>query len=129
MSRTDRIIKTPLNQLNFSNRTSKIRPTLRKRGALNCTSNMLAHRFAHCSYGAMINLCKLLPNALLDRLVDQMHYKSVAQYNNGLRVLLGLPRCCMFADAWTDDFYNSSFLSIIECVADSIAFRKCLMIK
>lgn len=86
----------------------------RERRALAARCNMLAHRFARCSNEVKITLFKAYCQGFYTsslwvsytrRALDALR----VQYNNGFRVLLGLPRFCsasgMFAAARTDDFY------------------------
>ncbi|KAL0860785.1 hypothetical protein ABMA27_009329 [Loxostege sticticalis] len=72
----------------------------RERRALAVRCNMLVRRFARCSPSVKITLFKSYCQT-----VNALR----VQYNNGFRMLLGLPRFCsasgMFAEARTDDFY------------------------
>ncbi|CAK1582534.1 unnamed protein product [Parnassius mnemosyne] len=107
----------------------------RERRALAVRCNMLARRFARCSEQVKITLfkaycqvfytCSLWSN-YSQRTVDTLR----VQYNNGFRILLGLPRFCsasgMFAKARTDDYYalirkkTASLLGRVRASSNSI---------
>ncbi|XP_026331752.1 uncharacterized protein LOC113239102 [Hyposmocoma kahamanoa] len=87
----------------------------RERRALAAKCNMLAHRFARCSNEAKLTLFKAYCQTFYTCALWARYSKKVldtlrVQYNNGFRVLLGLPRYCsasgMFADMRTDDFWG-----------------------
>lgn len=86
----------------------------RERRALAVRGNMLARRFARCAREVKITLfkafCQSMYTSGLWVSYTQSTYNTLrVQYNNILRMLLGLPRRCsasgMFAEARTDDFY------------------------
>lgn len=86
----------------------------RERRALAVRCNMLARRFARCSAPVKVTLfkafCQNFYTCNLWFQHTQKAYNALRiQYNNGFRVLMGLPRFCsasgMFADARVDDFY------------------------
>ncbi|XP_045781568.1 uncharacterized protein LOC123878440 [Maniola jurtina] len=86
----------------------------RERRALAVKCNMLARRFARCSKETKITLFKAYcQNFYSGSLWVNFSKKAIdtlrVQYNNGFRMLLGLPRFCsasgMFADERTDDFF------------------------
>ncbi|XP_023933975.1 uncharacterized protein LOC112042975 [Bicyclus anynana] len=86
----------------------------RERRALSVRANMLARRFARCSYAVKITLfrayCTSFYTCSLWAKYSQKSYNALrVQYNNAFRVLMGLPRFCsasgMFADARVDCFY------------------------
>lgn len=86
----------------------------RERGALAARGNMLARRFARCTTEVKMTLfrayCQSFYSCSLWVRYTQKAYNALrVQYNNVLRMLLGLPRFCsasgMFADARLDDFY------------------------
>lgn len=107
----------------------------RERRTLAARCNMLAHRFARCSVEAKITLFKAYcQNFYTGALWVNYTRKALdvlrVQYNNGFRVLLGLPRFCsastMFAEAHTNDFYaimrnkTASLLSRLRSSSNSI---------
>ncbi|CAK1595278.1 unnamed protein product [Parnassius mnemosyne] len=86
----------------------------RERRAMAVRCNMLARRFARCSFGVKITLFKAFCQTLYtcnlwvnytQRAINALRI----QYNNAFRVLVALPRCCsasaMFAHAHTDGFH------------------------
>lgn len=86
----------------------------RERRALSVRCNMIARRFARCSKEVKITLfkayCQSFYTCSLWVNYTQKTYKALCvQYNNALRMLLGMSRQCsaskMFADANIDDFY------------------------
>ncbi|XP_061711717.1 uncharacterized protein LOC133521011 [Cydia pomonella] len=86
----------------------------RERTALAVRCNMLIRRFARCSQQVKITLfkayCQVFYTCSLWTSFTQKTISSLrVQYNNGFRMLLGLPRFCsasgMFAQARTDDYY------------------------
>lgn len=86
----------------------------RERRALSVRANMIARRFARCSRAVKITLfrafCTSFYTCSLWLDYTQKQYNALrVQYNNALRMLLGLPRFCsasgMFADARVDCFY------------------------
>lgn len=85
----------------------------RERRALAVRSNMLIRRFARCSYDVKLTLFRAYCQAFYTcSLWINFTQKAMSalrvQYNNGFRMLLGLPRFCsasgMFAEAHTDGF-------------------------
>ncbi|XP_026744251.1 uncharacterized protein LOC113505646 [Trichoplusia ni] len=86
----------------------------RERRALSVRCNMLARRFARCSKPIKNTLfkayCQSFYTCSLWVKYTQKAYSALrVQYNNGYRMLLGLPRFCsasgMFAEARIDDFF------------------------
>lgn len=86
----------------------------RERRALSVRANMLARRFARCSTAVKLTLftayCQSFYTCSLWVNYTQRYWSALrVQYNNGFRVLMGLPRFCsasgMFAEARVDDFY------------------------
>ncbi|KAL0819820.1 hypothetical protein ABMA28_007847 [Loxostege sticticalis] len=86
----------------------------RERRSLAVRCNMLARRFARCTNAVKITLfkayCQSFYTCGLWTCYTQRAYSDLrVQYNNALRILLGLPWRCsasgMFAEAHTDDFY------------------------
>ncbi|PZC82654.1 hypothetical protein B5X24_HaOG210098 [Helicoverpa armigera] len=86
----------------------------RERRALAARCNMLARRFARCTNQVKLTLfrayCQSFYSCSLWVRYTQKAYNALrVQYNNALRMLLGLPRWCsasgMFAEARVDDFY------------------------
>lgn len=86
----------------------------RERRALTVRCNMLARRFARCSEQAKITLfkayCQTFYTSSLWTSYTQNAFSALrVQYNNGFRMLLGLPRFCsasgMFAEARVDGFH------------------------
>ncbi|XP_063379380.1 uncharacterized protein LOC134666122 [Cydia fagiglandana] len=86
----------------------------RERRALAVRSNMLARRFARCSREVKIVLFKAFNQSFYSSSLWVKYTKKAlnalrVQYNNALRMLLGLPTWCsasrMFAEAQTDDFH------------------------
>ncbi|XP_050684520.1 uncharacterized protein LOC126979317 [Leptidea sinapis] len=86
----------------------------RERRALAVRSNMLARRFIQCSSEVKITLFKaycqtFYTSSLWVRYTQRTLSAFRVQYNNGFRLLLGLPRICsasaMFADARVDGFH------------------------
>ncbi|XP_026331998.1 uncharacterized protein LOC113239294 [Hyposmocoma kahamanoa] len=107
----------------------------RERRALAIRSNMLARRFARCSRQVKITLFKaycqsFYTSSLWFNYTKRSLSALRVQYNNGFRVLMGLPRFCsastMFAEARVDDFYaiirkrTASLLSRLRGSANSI---------
>ncbi|XP_068621204.1 uncharacterized protein [Battus philenor] len=87
----------------------------RERRAMAVRCNMLARRFARCSTEVKITLfkayCQTLYTCNLWVSYTQRTFSALrVQYNNGLRMLLGLPRHCsaseMFALTRTDGFHT-----------------------
>lgn len=87
----------------------------RERRALSVRCNMLARRFARCTKEVKITLfkayCQSFYTCGLWVNYTQKAYNALrVQYNNGFRMLLGLPRHCsasgMFAEACISDFYG-----------------------
>lgn len=85
----------------------------KERRALAVRSNMLARRFARCSYEVKITLFKAYTQSFYSSSLWVSYTKRAynalrVQYNNAFRMLLGLPRWCsasgMFADARVDGF-------------------------
>lgn len=88
----------------------------RERRALSVRANMVAHRFARCSYEAKITLfrayCTTFYTSSLWISYTQKAYNAIrVQYNNAMWSLLRLPRFCsasgMFAEAGVDCFYTT----------------------
>ncbi|XP_063620691.1 uncharacterized protein LOC134793096 [Cydia splendana] len=86
----------------------------RERRALSVRANMIARRFARCSFNVKTTLfrayCTTFYTSSLWVKYTQKAYNALrVQYNNALRALLHLPRCCsasgMFAEARVDCFY------------------------
>ncbi|XP_026326114.1 uncharacterized protein LOC113240070 [Hyposmocoma kahamanoa] len=86
----------------------------RERRALAVRSNMLARRFARCSKQVKVTLFKAYCQVFYAcNLWASFTQRAISvlrvQYNNGFRMLMGLPRACgasgMFAQARLDDFY------------------------
>jgi hypothetical protein len=86
----------------------------RERRALSVRSNMLIRRFARCTTDVKITLfkayCQSFYTCSLWINYTQKAYSALrVQYNNGFRMLLGLPRHCsasgMFCEAHTDGFH------------------------
>lgn len=86
----------------------------RERRALAARCNMLARRFARCTNQVKLTLfrayCQSFYSCSLWVKYTQKAYNALrVQYNNALRMLLGLPRYCsasgMFAEHRVDDFY------------------------
>lgn len=107
----------------------------RERRALAIRSNMLARRFARCSRQVKITLFKAYCQSFYtSSLWFNYTKKSLnalrVQYNNGFRMLMGLPRFCsastMFAEARVDGFHaimrkkTASLLSRLRSSANSI---------
>ncbi|XP_045775168.1 uncharacterized protein LOC123874053 [Maniola jurtina] len=93
---------------------SDIKDIERERRALAVRCSMVARRFARCNKQVKITLfkayCQTFYTCSLWVSYTQRTYNDLrVQYNNGFRVLMGLPRFCsaslMFAEARTDDFY------------------------
>lgn len=87
----------------------------RERRALAVRSNMLARRFARCSKDVKLTLfrayCQSFYTCGLWVKYTKRSFNALRiQYNNGFRMLLGLPRYCsasgMFAEERVDDFYG-----------------------
>ncbi|XP_063627510.1 uncharacterized protein LOC134799017 [Cydia splendana] len=85
----------------------------RERRALAVRCNMVARRFARCSKNVKVTLfkayCQTFYTCSLWVNYTQKALRALrVQYNNGFRMLLGLPRFCsasqMFTDAHTDSF-------------------------
>jgi hypothetical protein len=85
----------------------------RERRALAVRSNMLARRFARCTRDVKVTLfkafCQTFYTCSLWVKCTQRALNALrVQYNNGFRMLLGLPRFCsasgMFAEARVDSF-------------------------
>ncbi|XP_047036439.1 uncharacterized protein LOC124642170 [Helicoverpa zea] len=85
----------------------------RERRALLVRANMLARRFARCTAQVKITLfkayCQSFYTCSLWVKYTQKTYNALrVQYNNAIRMLMGLPRFCsasgMFADARVDGF-------------------------
>jgi hypothetical protein len=85
----------------------------RERRALAVRCNMVARRFARCSEQVKLTLFKAFCQTFYTcSLWVNYTQKAISalrvQYNNGFRILLGLPRFCsasgMFADAHVDGF-------------------------
>ncbi|XP_022818955.1 uncharacterized protein LOC111351303 [Spodoptera litura] len=107
----------------------------RERRALAVRCNMLARRFARCSKEVKVTLfkaycqvfytCSLWAGYTL-RTISALR----VQYNNGFRMLMGLPRFCsasgMFAQAHVDDFHaiirqkSASLLCRVRAISNSI---------
>jgi exonuclease III len=86
----------------------------RERRAMAIRGNMLARRFARCSESVKVTLfrayCQTFYTCSLWVRFTQRAYNTLrVQYNNILRMLLGLPKYCsassMFAEARLDDFF------------------------
>ncbi|CAG9129821.1 unnamed protein product [Plutella xylostella] len=86
----------------------------RERRALAVRSNMLARRFARCTRQVKLTLfrayCQSFYTCSLWVNYTRRAYSALrVQYNNALRIVLGLPRFCsasgMFAEARVDDFF------------------------
>ncbi|XP_026322229.1 uncharacterized protein LOC113231903 [Hyposmocoma kahamanoa] len=107
----------------------------RERRALAARCNMLAHRFARCSEEAKITLFKaycqsFYTGGLWVNYTQKALSALRVQYNNGFRMLMGLPRHCsassMFALAGVDDFFavmrnkKASLLSRLRSSSNSI---------
>ncbi|XP_045777825.1 uncharacterized protein LOC123875822 [Maniola jurtina] len=93
---------------------SDVRDIERERRALAVRCNTLARRFARCNREVKLTLfkayCQTFYTCSLWVTYTHRAYSDLrVQYNNGFRVLMGLPRWCsasqMFAEAHTDDFY------------------------
>ncbi|XP_045541692.1 uncharacterized protein LOC123723174 [Papilio machaon] len=103
----------------------------RERRAMAVRCNMLARRFSRCSTGVKIMLfktyCQTLYTCNLWVSYTQRALSALrVQYNNSLRMLLGLPRHCsaseMFAHAHTDGFnavLRKRIASLLRRVRDS----------
>ncbi|XP_047990777.1 uncharacterized protein LOC125229884 [Leguminivora glycinivorella] len=85
----------------------------RERRALAVRCNMLSRRFARCNGNVKITLFKAFCQSFYTCSLWTNYTKKALsalriQYNNGFRMLLGLPRYCsasgMFAEARTDSF-------------------------
>ncbi|XP_026323252.1 uncharacterized protein LOC113232693 [Hyposmocoma kahamanoa] len=85
----------------------------RERRALSVRSNMLARRFARCSYDVKVTLFKaysqsFYSSSLWVKYTKRAYSALRVQFNNAFRMLLGLPSRCsasgMFAEARTDGF-------------------------
>ncbi|XP_063621719.1 uncharacterized protein LOC134793932 [Cydia splendana] len=88
----------------------------RERRALCVRANMIARRFARCSWDVKVTLfrayCTSLYTCSLWANYTQKAYNTLrVQFNNAFRALMGLPRYCsasgMFAEARTACFYAS----------------------
>lgn len=86
----------------------------RERRAMAVRCNMLVRRFARCTSQVKITLfkayCQVFYTCSLWASYTQKAVSALrVQYNDGLRMLLGLPRYCsastMFAEARVDDFF------------------------
>ncbi|CAH2236384.1 jg10764 [Pararge aegeria aegeria] len=86
----------------------------RERRALAIRCNMIARKFSRCTRKVKLTLfrayCQTFYTCSLWVSYTQRAYNDLRiQYNNGFRVLLGLPRSCsasqMFAENHVDDFY------------------------
>ncbi|CAG9094257.1 unnamed protein product [Plutella xylostella] len=86
----------------------------RERRALAIRCNMLARRFARCTRQVKLTLfrayCQSFYTCSLWVNYTRRAYSALrVQYNNALRIVLGLPRFCsasgMFAEARVDDFF------------------------
>lgn len=107
----------------------------RERRALAVRSNMLARRFARCSDQVKVTLfrayCQTFYTCSLWYRYTQRPFNALrVQYNNGFRMLVGLPRFCsasgMFAEARVDGFHAimrkrlASLLSRVRASTNSI---------
>lgn len=107
----------------------------RERRALAVRSNMLARRFVRCSEQVKVTLFKAYCQtfytcSLWFRYTQRTLNALRVQYNNGFRMLLGLPRFCsasgMFAEARVDGFHAiirkrlASLLSRVRSSTNSI---------
>ncbi|XP_026331758.1 uncharacterized protein LOC113239109 [Hyposmocoma kahamanoa] len=107
----------------------------RERRALAARCNILAHRFARCSEEAKITLFKayyqsFYTGGLWVNYTQKALSALRVQYNNGFRMLMGLPRHCsassMFALEGVDDFFavmqnkKASLLSRLRSSPNSI---------
>lgn len=107
----------------------------RERRAMAVRCNMLIRRFARCSREAKITLfkayCQVFYTCSLWTSYTQKTISALrVQYNNGFRMLMGLPRFCsasgMFAQARTDDFFAimrkraASLMSRLRASSNSI---------
>ncbi|PZC82307.1 hypothetical protein B5X24_HaOG210610 [Helicoverpa armigera] len=107
----------------------------RERRALAVRCNMLARRFARCSKLAKITLfkayCQVFYTCSLWTNYTQRAISALrVQYNNGFRMLMGLPRFCsasgMFAEARVDGFHaivrqkSASLLCRVRASSNSI---------
>ena len=99
----------------------------RERRALAVRCNMLARRFARCSRAVKITLfkayCQVFYTCSLWTNYTQRTISALrVQYNNGFRMLMGLPRFCsasgMFAQAHVDGFH-----AIFRQKSASLLFR------
>ncbi|KAL0850723.1 hypothetical protein ABMA28_006665 [Loxostege sticticalis] len=86
----------------------------RERRALSTRCNMVARRFSRCSRQVKITIfkayCQSFYTGNLWVNYTQRVYSALrVQYNNGFRMLMGLPRFCsasgMFSDMHTDGFH------------------------
>lgn len=101
----------------------------RERRALSVRCNMLARRFARCSASVKLTLFKAFCQnfytcSLWVRYTQKAYSALRVQYNNGFRMLMGLPRFCsasgMFTNAHVDDMN-----SIIRKRIASLMRRTC----
>ncbi|XP_063381246.1 uncharacterized protein LOC134667759 [Cydia fagiglandana] len=103
----------------------------RERRALAVRCNMLSRRFARCNGNVKVTLFKAFCQTLYTCSLWTNYTKRAlnalrVQYNNGFRMLLGLPRFCsasgMFAEAHTDSFgaiIRNRTASLMRRVRDS----------
>ncbi|CAH2224172.1 jg23407 [Pararge aegeria aegeria] len=107
----------------------------RERRSLAVKCNMLARRFARCSKEVKVTLFKaycqtFYTGGLWVKYTQRALNTLRVQYNNGFRILLGLPRFCsasgMFAQERIDDFYaiirkkTASLLTRLRSSSNSI---------